>query len=167
MAGSAGSSERAAERSRRSAAQRAAKKDYDELVERVQRDAGPASFEAKRAELAKLRDEYQALPQIEKKELDKLHSTAHERQKQKFLDGCFIDSASISGVGPARKAALRSFGIETAADVSRNTPQPLLRTGLGVTFGFGLIVEIIGLWTTFKHFENVLLGFPVSQRLVQ
>ncbi len=120
MAGSAGSSERAAERSRRSAAREAAKKEYDELVERVQRDAGPAGFQAKRAELTKLRDEYQALPQAEKQELDKLHSTAHERQKQKFLDGCFIDSASISGVGPARKAALRSFGIETAADVSRS-----------------------------------------------
>lgn len=31
----------------------------------------------------------------------------------------FIDVASIPGVGPARKAALRSFGIETAADVTR------------------------------------------------
>ena len=33
--------------------------------------------------------------------------------------GFFIDVASIPGVGPARKAALRSFGIETAADVTR------------------------------------------------
>jgi DNA-binding helix-hairpin-helix protein with protein kinase domain len=119
MAGSAGSSERAVERSRRSAAHQAAKKEFDELVERVQRDVGPAGFQAKRAELSKFRDEYQALPQAEKQELDHLHSTAHERQKQKFLDTCFIDSASIAGVGPARKAALRSFGIETAADVSR------------------------------------------------
>lgn len=120
MASGAGSSERAAERSRRSVAQQAAKKEYDELVERVQRDAGPAGFQAKRAELSKLRDEHQALPQAEKQELDRLHSTAHDRQKQKFLDTCFIDSASIPGVGPARKTALRSFGIETAADVSRS-----------------------------------------------
>lgn len=120
MASSAGSTERAAERSRRGSAQQAAKKEYDELVERVERDAGPAGFQAKRTELSKLRDEYQSLPQAEKQELDKLHSTAHERQKHKFLDTCFIDNASISGVGPARKAALRSFGIETAADVSRN-----------------------------------------------
>lgn len=120
MAGSAGSSERAAERGRRSSAQRDAKKEYDELVERVQRDAGPSGFHAKRAELSKLRDEHQALPEAERREIDQLHSTAQERQKQKFLDTCFIDSATISGVGPARKAALRSFGIETAADVSRN-----------------------------------------------
>lgn len=120
IAGSVGSSERTAERSRRSSAQQAAKKESDELIERAQRDAGPAGFQAKRAELGKLRDEHQALPQAEKQELHKLHSTAQDRQKQKFLDGCFIDSATISGVGPTRKAALRSFGIETAADVSRS-----------------------------------------------
>jgi DNA-binding helix-hairpin-helix protein with protein kinase domain len=133
VAGSAGSSERAAERSRRTAIRQAAKKEYDELVERAQRDAGPAGFQAKRAELSKLRDEYQALPQAEKQELDKLHSTAQERQKQKFLDTCFIDSASISGVGPARKAALRSFGIETAADVSRNMVMQVRGFGEGLT----------------------------------
>ncbi|MBK7234472.1 MAG: hypothetical protein IPI02_02145 [Sterolibacteriaceae bacterium] len=133
IAGSAGSSERTAERSRRSTAQQAAKKEYDELVERVQRDAGPAGFQAKRAELSKLRNEYQALPQAERQELDHLHSTAHERQQQKFLDTCFIDSASISGVGPARKAALRSFGIETAADVSRSKVMQVRGFGEGLT----------------------------------
>ena len=120
MASGAGSAERTAERSRRLAAQQAAKKEYDELVERAQREAGLAGFQAKRAELSKLRDEHQALPDAERREIDQLQSTAQERQKQKFLDTCFIDNASISGVGPARKAALRSFGIETAADVSRS-----------------------------------------------
>ena len=120
LAGNAGSSERATERSRRSANLQAARQEYDQLVERARRDAGPEGFVAMRAQLAKLAEEYQALPQAEKQELDKLHSTALERQKHKFLDTCFIDRASISGVGPSRKAALRSFGIETAADVSRS-----------------------------------------------
>lgn len=133
VAGSAGSSERTAEKSRRSAVRQAAKQEYDELVDRAQRDAGPAGFQAKRAELSKLKDEYQGLPQAEKQELDKLHSTAQERQRQKFLDTCFIDSASISGVGPARKAALRSFGIETAADVSRNKVMQVRGFGEGLT----------------------------------
>jgi len=133
MAGSAGSSERAAERSRRETIRQAAKQEYAELVERAQRDASPAGFLAKRAELSKLRDEYQALPQTEKQDLDKLHSTALERQKQKFLDACFIDSASISGVGPARKAALRSFGIETAADVSSRKVMQVQGFGGGLT----------------------------------
>lgn len=59
------------------------------------------------------------LPEEEKRALAALHDTARERQKQKFLERFFIDVASIPGVGPARKAALRSFGIETAADVTR------------------------------------------------
>ena len=132
-AGSAGSSERAAEKSRRLLIRQTAKQEYDKLVGRVQRDAGTADFEAKRAELSKLRDEYQGLAQAEKQELDKLHSTAQERQKQKFLDTFFIDSASISGVGPARKAALRSFGIETAADVSRSKVLQVRGFGEGIT----------------------------------
>lgn len=133
MAGSVGSSERSAERARRSSLLQTAKQEYDRLVERAQREAGPAGFLAKRAELSKLRDEHQALPQAEKHELDKLHSTAHERQKHKFLDTCFIDSATISGVGLARKAALRSFGIETAADVSRNKVMQIRGFGESLT----------------------------------
>lgn len=133
MAGSAGSSERAAERARRQTILKAAKQEYDQLVSQAQRDAGPGGFEAKRSELAKLRDEYVTLPQTEKQELDKLHSTAQERQRQKFLDTCFIDNASISGVGPARKAALRSFGIETAADVTKNRVLQVRGFGDGLT----------------------------------
>lgn len=120
MAGSAGSSERAAEKMKRRAAYESAKKAYDQLTERAKKEAGPEGFHARKVALAKMREELEGLPHAEKRELDKLHSTAHERQKQKYLDTCFIDSASISGVGVARKAALRSFGIETAADVTKN-----------------------------------------------
>ena len=133
MASGAGSSERNAERSRRASSRQAAKQAYDQLVARAKRDAGQDGFQAKRTELAKLRDEYQALPQTEKLELNKLHSTAQERQKQRFLDTCFIDSATISGVGPTRKAALRSFGIETAADVTRNRVMQVRGFGASLT----------------------------------
>ncbi|WP_457332725.1 helix-hairpin-helix domain-containing protein [Rhizobacter sp. P5_C2] len=133
VASSTGSESRAEERSKRQKAKEAAQKEYDRVVEQVQREAGPQGFSARRQELIKLRDEYQALPQSEKRELDKLHSTAQERQKQKFLDGFFIDSASIPGVGPARKAALRSFGIETAADVDRNKVRQIRGFGDGLT----------------------------------
>lgn len=133
VAGSTGSSERSAERTRRKTNLNAAKQEYDELVARAQREAGPEGFLSKRTELANRRDEYQALPQAQKQELDKLHSTAQERQRLKFLDTCFIDSASITGVGPARKAALRSFGIETAADATRNRVRQVRGFGEGLT----------------------------------
>ena len=44
-----------------------------------------------------------------------------------------LDNATISGVGPARKAALRSFGIETAADVTRSAVMQVRGFGGGLT----------------------------------
>lgn len=96
-----------------------AKMDYDHLVSQIQQLGGLEGFIAKRTMLEKMKDEMLGLPEEEKRALAALHDTARERQKQKFLEGFFIDVASIPGVGPARKAALRSFGIETAADVTR------------------------------------------------
>jgi DNA-binding helix-hairpin-helix protein with protein kinase domain len=120
VAGSSGSTERAAERATRRAALDKARKEFDALVDRMKTESGPDGFHLKKAELKKLKEELQTLPAQETKELEQLHATAQERQKQKFLERFFIDSADIPGVGPARKAALRSFGIETAADVARN-----------------------------------------------
>lgn len=116
----AGSSKRAAETLTRRTAMEVAEQEYERLVERAKKDAGPEGFHARKAELAKLKDELAGLPSAEKGEIDNLQATAYDRQKHKFLDTCFIDNASIPGVGPARKAALRSFGIETAADVTKN-----------------------------------------------
>jgi len=89
-----------------------AKASHEALVLKSQNEAGPGSFSAMKTELARLRGEHQRLPQLEKQELEHLNTTAQERQKQKFLDSIFIETATITGVGPNRKAALRSFGIE-------------------------------------------------------
>lgn len=118
MTGRAGGEQRKAERQLRQAALDWARKEHEQLIAQI-KQCGPEGFQAKKQELAALRNEYQNLPRSEKDELDKLHTTAHARQKHAFLDRCFIDSANIKDVGPARKAALRSFGIETAADVDR------------------------------------------------
>ena len=48
--------------------------------------------------LEKMKDEILGLPEEEKRALAALHDTARERQKQKFLEGFFIDVASIPGV---------------------------------------------------------------------
>jgi DNA-binding helix-hairpin-helix protein with protein kinase domain len=117
----AGSSSQAAktlERNRRQEALNQAKQEFSQLEGVAEKDCGPQGFRAKKSELERLRDEYQRLPEVEKIEIDNLRATAEARQKHEFLDRCFIDSATISGVGQAKKAALRSFGIETAADVT-------------------------------------------------
>ncbi|EFG1984198.1 helix-hairpin-helix domain-containing protein [Escherichia marmotae] len=108
-----------AEVQRRREAFNSAKMDYDHLVNQIQQAGGLEGFIAKRTMLEKMKSELLGLPEEETQALAALHDTARERQKHKFLEGFFIDTASIPGVGTARKAALRSFGIETAADVTR------------------------------------------------
>lgn len=120
-AGSSSQAARNLERNRRQEALNQAKQEFSQLEGVAEKDCGPQGFRAKRSELERLRDEYQRLPEVEKIEIDNLHATAEARQKHEFLDRCFIDSATISGVGQAKKAALRSFGIETAADVTSSS----------------------------------------------
>ncbi|XLZ71478.1 helix-hairpin-helix domain-containing protein [Massilia sp. SR12] len=109
------------------------KREYELLVQQLRKATGPEAFLAKKAELAKLRAEYRALAESERQELTRLHSTAQERQKKHFLEKHFIDSAAIPGVGPARKAALRSFGIETAADINKRDVMQVKGFGEGLT----------------------------------
>jgi DNA-binding helix-hairpin-helix protein with protein kinase domain len=118
VASGLGSDIRKAEHAKRQAARDTAQQEFDLIVGRIRQEASPEAFSKKKEALARLRDEYQQLPEREKAELANLHATAEARQKRQFLERHFIDGASISGVGPAKKAALRSFGIETAADVT-------------------------------------------------
>jgi DNA-binding helix-hairpin-helix protein with protein kinase domain len=112
--------ERATEHRNRKQARDSAKANFDRLLQQVNTAFGPQGFLSKKADLVKLRDEYNSISEAEKRELSQLKNTAHERQRKKFLDQFFIDTASIPNVGAARKAALRSFGIETAADISKH-----------------------------------------------
>jgi DNA-binding helix-hairpin-helix protein with protein kinase domain len=118
--GNLGGDERKAEQTKRQTANDAAQQVYDQIVARIRQEISPEAFAQKKQGLARLRDEYQQLPEREKAELANLHATAEARQKRKFLECHFIDGVTIAGVGPAKKAALRSFGIETAADVTWN-----------------------------------------------
>lgn len=120
MLGGAESPELSAERVKRKNRLSSADRAYMSLVDKARSEVGPEGFNKRKAQLAELRNEYVGLATKEKTELDALHQTAEQRQRMKYLDRYFIDSASIHGVGPAKKAALRSFGIETAADVQWN-----------------------------------------------
>jgi DNA-binding helix-hairpin-helix protein with protein kinase domain len=53
------------------------------------------------------------------RELTAMKSNREARQLQDYLDRFSIRHAKISGIGPAKTATLISFGIETAADVSK------------------------------------------------
>jgi DNA-binding helix-hairpin-helix protein with protein kinase domain len=116
--GDFGKDELKAEQVKRQAARDAAQQIYDHIFRQVRQVINMEEFTKKKQFLAYLRDEYQQLPGREKIEFANLQKTAESRQKRQFLERQFIDTANISGVGPTKKAALRSFGIETAADVT-------------------------------------------------
>lgn len=118
IVGDLGGDKRKAEGTKRQAARDAAQQGYDQIVGRIRQEVSPEAFAKKKQDLARLRDEYQQLPEREKAEVVNLYATAEARQKHQFLERHFLDAAAISGVGSAKKAALRSFGIETAADVT-------------------------------------------------
>lgn len=127
--GSSAKKRREAEIARRRKTLSNAEYELEALVEQLKTDAGPEAFQQKKRELRGYRHEYEQLPNKEKQELDALTASAEERQREKFLLTCFIDTADIPGLGPSRKAALRSFGIETAADVTK--PKVMRVQGFG------------------------------------
>lgn len=106
-----------AELTKRRTAREVAEREYDSVVNRL-RETGPEGFHLKRRKLADLKTEYQGLGTAESDEVEHLKATASSRQLKQFLERQHIDNANIPGVGSALKAALRSFGIEAAADVS-------------------------------------------------
>jgi len=82
------------------------------------KEAGDEDFKIMFNQLLRLKQEYESVEKEYKLALHKLESTARDRQLKKFLTSCFIDSYSIPRIGVGRKATLRSFGVETAADIS-------------------------------------------------
>jgi DNA-binding helix-hairpin-helix protein with protein kinase domain len=115
--GTLGDTERRAERAKREAVLREATRAMAAVEANARIASGSEAFAARKQHLLNLRNEYAGLAMLEQKEIASLQTTARARQLHAFLDQHFLDDAVITGVGPAKKAALLSFGIETAADV--------------------------------------------------
>jgi DNA-binding helix-hairpin-helix protein with protein kinase domain len=91
---------------------------YDALAGRWKREAGEQAFRAKRRELERAREEYLALPALEQAALRQISTDPRYRQLRRYLDRHQVASAKLPGVGFGREATLRSYGVETAADVT-------------------------------------------------
>lgn len=133
IAGSARSAKINAEQLKRKNDLEAARQEYNNILGIFRNEAGPGKFNKRLSELENIKNNLERLPLEENEEIDTLQYTAHTRQKQRFLETCFIDSAVIQGVGTARKIALRSFGIETAADVTKTRVLQVWGFGEGLT----------------------------------
>lgn len=95
-------------------------------------------FSSKIAELKTRKTEYQNLATVLQRKLQQLEKEVYQRQVERFLDGYRIDKAQISGIGHARKITLRSYGLETAADITLNAV--LSVPGFGPTYASKLLV---------------------------
>jgi DNA-binding helix-hairpin-helix protein with protein kinase domain len=94
--------------------------DWKSALENWSRVAGSGRFDEKKHDLLKIAGSYRALPGVETKMLQSLELRKLELQKQKHLEKHKISNATIESIGDGRKMTLRSFGIETAWDVTSN-----------------------------------------------
>ena len=110
----------AGEDDRRTRELEAARARLQSVEERWARELGRAAgqFIAKRQELDALRSEYQGLDAAKRRGRQELEATRREHQLRQYLDGHFIASSGVPGIGTGRAATLASYGIETAADVT-------------------------------------------------
>ena len=113
-----------------------------------QSEASGNEFHPKLEELRTLTDEYRKLPERRKQKIRELERALYEIQLRRYLEQFDIAAASIPHIKDGRRAMLSAFGIDNAADVSRQA--------LEAVPGFGqfLIIHLLtwrqSLEATFK-----------------
>lgn len=110
--------------------ERLAREAWEDLRREWSVKAGSQLFDAKRAELERLRAEWALLSERQVGEV-------RARQLAGFLDRFEIADAAIRGIGPGRQALLESFGIGTAGDVADEMLRGI--PGFGATLQAALI----------------------------
>lgn len=91
---------------------------YQTALDNWYKQIGLNSLEELRASLEKAKLDYQSLASDEDARVAKYRTERRERQLQAFLDRFDLQHVKLKGIGPAGKATLASYGIDTAADVS-------------------------------------------------
>jgi len=119
------------------AAVSAARSEWNSVLTRWQREASRAAFAQALKELEETRANILDLPRERQRRIAKLEADRETQQKQKYLDRFRIDRATIPGIGQGRTAMLASYGVETAADITRKRVQ--LVPGFGPTLTSSLL----------------------------
>lgn len=107
------------EAKRRSDVLNAAEAEYNAAVAALHASIKLAAvdFQKRKEHLQQATNQLQRMPSLMADELRKLEGLARAYHLKKHLEQFYVDDVQIKGLGPARKASLKSFGIETAADV--------------------------------------------------
>ncbi|VIO69530.1 hypothetical protein CI1B_27360 [Bradyrhizobium ivorense] len=95
------------------------KQAWDQVDQRYRTEGDVSRFNTARRQSEQRIREYNDLPGEEARRLADLSRRQRELQLKYFLERFSLVSATIKGVGSGRKATLRSNGIHTAADISR------------------------------------------------
>lgn len=109
-----------------------------------QTEASGNEFTAKLEELRTLTEEYRKLPERRKQKIRELERALYEIQLSRYLEQFDIGAASIPHIKDGRKSMLSAYGIDNAADVTRQA--------LEAVPGFGQFL-IIHLLTWRQAFE--------------
>ena len=96
---------------------RAYREQWESVLAEWKAKAGPGSFDARRAELERLRVAWRDLDAIRSRRIAEVEAGKEGRQRRRFLEKFEVSQAEVPGLTPGRKSLLESFGIETAADV--------------------------------------------------
>ena len=94
---------------------------WDHLVARWRREASADAFEERRSYLVACAAKLADLPNQRSHRLVELEAGREASQLLRHLDRFRIAGANITGIGPGRASMLASYGIETAADISRKS----------------------------------------------
>ena len=106
-----------AEKKRRKKAFEDARYSWQLWEKKWKAEAGDAEFTAQANALTHAKQRYEAIEQEYRNALSALQHTSKERQQKKFLENCHLEACTSPRLTENRRAALRSFGIETAADI--------------------------------------------------
>jgi DNA-binding helix-hairpin-helix protein with protein kinase domain len=93
--------------------------EWERVLARWRREASGDAFEERRGYLEECRAELADMPNRRSQGLVALEAGREASQLRRHLDRFRIAGANITGIGPGRASMLASYGIETAADVSR------------------------------------------------
>jgi DNA-binding helix-hairpin-helix protein with protein kinase domain len=92
---------------------------WDTALEDWERRCGIDRIEHLKVELVEAKRSFEDLAADERQEISKYQTNRRARQLTEFLERHRIRNVKISGIGPAKEAALASYGIESAADVDQ------------------------------------------------
>lgn len=89
---------------------------WNQAISNWQTKCGLIELHALKKKLINAKHSYEQLAQERAHKLSVYQLTRREDQLQQYLENFPIRSAKVKGIGPARHAALASFGIDTAAE---------------------------------------------------